>query len=197
MLDWGVSEVLTAKLSHHSNNDYEVLKLKNFRGPFTSNSKTFYALFCFQGLSSSWKNWYFLQGLSRTYGHPELLPYQWWQSAWLQCDNHAVCYLVACNRLEVLVPSVLDAVGWVAGRASVGCWHGYLSGARCRLAYGPADATATYLPYQVSGTTLTAVGRFQLLARWPGTHSQNFIRDPISSTDCFWRLLKTYLFAHY
>jgi len=23
----------------------------------------------------------------------------------------------------------------------VGCWHGYLSGARCRLAYGPADAT--------------------------------------------------------
>jgi len=24
------------------------------------------------------------------------------------------------------------------------CWHGYLSGARCRwLAYGPADATAT------------------------------------------------------
>jgi len=25
----------------------------------------------------------------------------------------------------------------------VGCWRGYLSGARCRLAYGPADATAT------------------------------------------------------
>ena len=25
----------------------------------------------------------------------------------------------------------------------VGCWHGCLSGARCRLAYGPADATAT------------------------------------------------------
>ena len=28
--------------------------------------------------------------------------------------------------------------------ASGGYWHGYLSGARCRLAYGPADATATY-----------------------------------------------------
>jgi len=27
---------------------------------------------------------------------------------------------------------------------AVGCWHGYLSGARCRLAYGPADATATH-----------------------------------------------------
>jgi len=26
----------------------------------------------------------------------------------------------------------------------LGCWHGYLSGARCRLAYGPADATATH-----------------------------------------------------
>ena len=25
---------------------------------------------------------------------------------------------------------------------AVGCWRGYLSGARCRLAYGPADATA-------------------------------------------------------
>ena len=27
----------------------------------------------------------------------------------------------------------------------VGCWHGYLSIARCRLAYGPADAAATSL----------------------------------------------------
>ena len=26
----------------------------------------------------------------------------------------------------------------------VGYWHGYLSGARCRLAYGLADATATH-----------------------------------------------------
>ena len=26
----------------------------------------------------------------------------------------------------------------------VGCWHGYLSGARCRLTYGTADATATH-----------------------------------------------------
>jgi len=28
----------------------------------------------------------------------------------------------------------------------VGCWHGSLFGARCRLAYGPADATATLAP---------------------------------------------------
>jgi len=32
--------------------------------------------------------------------------------------------------------------------------------------------TVTYLPYRVSGSTLTAVGRSQLLARWPGTHSR-------------------------
>jgi len=44
-----------------------------------------------------------------------------------------------------------DAVGCVAERTSrlvknrvVGCWHGCLSGASCRLAYGPADVTATH-----------------------------------------------------
>ena len=29
--------------------------------------------------------------------------------------------------------------------------------------------TVTYLPYRVSGSTLTDVGRSQLLAQWPGT----------------------------
>ena len=41
---------------------------------------------------------------------------------------------------------------WLGGRKGiqpvknwvVGCWHGSLSGARCRLAYVPADATATH-----------------------------------------------------
>jgi len=32
--------------------------------------------------------------------------------------------------------------------------------------------TVIYLPYRVSGSTLTAVGRSQLLARRPGTHSR-------------------------
>ena len=40
-------------------------------------------------------------------------------------------------------------VGWQEGHPAcknwvVGCWRGCLSGARCRLAYGPADATATH-----------------------------------------------------
>ena len=49
------------------------------------------------------------------------------------------------------LPSVLWRY-WLGGRKGiqpvknwgVGCWRGYLSGARCRLAYGPADATATH-----------------------------------------------------
>ena len=41
----------------------------------------------------------------------------------------------------------------------MGCWCGYLSGARCRLfAYGPADATHPYNG-PVSGTT--RVSRYQ------------------------------------
>ena len=32
--------------------------------------------------------------------------------------------------------------------------------------------TVTYLPYRFFGSTLTAVGRSQLLARWPGTLSR-------------------------
>ena len=40
-------------------------------------------------------------------------------------------------------------VGWQEGQPAcknwvVRCWRGYLFGARCRLAYGPADATATH-----------------------------------------------------
>jgi len=29
-------------------------------------------------------------------------------------------------------------------KTAVGYWRGYLPGARCRLAYGPVDATATH-----------------------------------------------------
>ena len=77
------------------------------------------------------------------------------------CTFFNTPYLLKCSRwsetdftkmfLEFLCLQCFDAVGWAAGRASglqknwvVGCWHGYLSGARCRLAYGPADATATH-----------------------------------------------------
>ena len=49
------------------------------------------------------------------------------------------------------LPSVLWHC-WLGGRKGIrpvknwvlGCWRGYLSGAMCRFAYGPADATATH-----------------------------------------------------
>jgi len=60
-------------------------------------------------------------------------------------------YFLAYNFNTHIVPSVLWRC-WLGCRKGirpvknwvVGCWRGYLSGARCRLAYGPADATATH-----------------------------------------------------
>ena len=53
--------------------------------------------------------------------------------------------------VKIVVPSVLLSlfVGWQEGHPAcknrvVGYWSGYLSGARCRLAYGPTDATANH-----------------------------------------------------
>jgi len=53
--------------------------------------------------------------------------------------------------VQYALPSVLWRY-WLGGRKGiqpvknwmVGCWRGYLSGARCRFAYGSADATATH-----------------------------------------------------
>ena len=62
-----------------------------------------------------------------------------------------VCATFTGTLVKCLLPSVLWRC-WLGGRKGirpvknwvVGCWRGYLSGARCRLAYGPADATATH-----------------------------------------------------
>jgi len=53
--------------------------------------------------------------------------------------------------IAMVLPSVLWSC-WLGGRKGirpvknwvVGCWYGYLSGTRCRLAYGPADVSATH-----------------------------------------------------
>ena len=78
--------------------------------------------------------------------------------------NGCVCVLVAwcCSSVFIRYKDVICTfmfcfsfsalmllVGWLEGHPAcknwvVGCWCGYLSGARCRLAYGPADATATH-----------------------------------------------------
>jgi len=61
---------------------------------------------------------------------------------------HVQCLLI----VQLLsLPSVLWHC-WLGGRKGIrpvknwvaGCWHGRLSGSRCRLAYGPADSTATH-----------------------------------------------------
>ena len=59
-----------------------------------------------------------------------------------QWQVHEVCY---CHYL-LLHPfnGLFFRTTWL-----VGCWRGYLSGARCRLANGPADATATHCLFLV------------------------------------------------
>ena len=62
--------------------------------------------------------------------------------------------LVTVNRMDYFFVTGSELVGrccWLGGRKGfwpvknwVGCWCGYLSGARYRLAYGPADATVTH-----------------------------------------------------
>ena len=63
-------------------------------------------------------------------------------------------YLTGRHGLKIWIvymPSVLWCC-WMSSRKGirpvenwvVGCWLGYVSGMRCRFAYGPADATATH-----------------------------------------------------
>jgi len=54
------------------------------------------------------------------------------------CPVHFIPSVLWCCRLGGR-KGIRPVKNWV-----VGCWRGYLSGARCRLAYGPADATATH-----------------------------------------------------
>ena len=79
---------------------------------------------------------------------------------WLLCLYGIKCHRrVACYRrveyyissVDNFLPSVLWCC-WLDGRKGIrpvktwvlGCWCGYMSGARWRLAYCPADATATH-----------------------------------------------------
>jgi len=87
-----------------------------------------------------------------------------------------------------------DTVGWAAGRLSglkkntvVGCWRGFVSGSRCRFAYGPADATATLAPvnsdwFYLSGASSPGYSRTEskravkwlcvCVPRWAGSRYQ-------------------------
>ena len=61
-----------------------------------------------------------------------------WQPNFVGCN----AWVFAFSALTLLVGQQEEHLP-VENRV-VGCWLGYLSGARCRLAYGPADATATH-----------------------------------------------------
>jgi len=58
-------------------------------------------------------------------------------------------FIQKASKTHLLQSALMLLVGWQEGHPAckkwvVGCWRGYLSGARCRFAYGPADATATH-----------------------------------------------------
>jgi len=62
-------------------------------------------------------------------------------------SGHVYRRRLAFNALVFSALTLL--VGWHEGhpackKLSGWCRRGYLSGAKCRLAYGPADATATH-----------------------------------------------------
>ena len=108
--------------------------------------------------------------LNSTYTMPRRLIHicgsKWMPNSWE--GNCRFGSLAMCHRLHWFIhqwahgqgkryqhpahsPSVLWRC-WLGGRKGirpvknrvVGYWHGYLSGERCRHAYGPADATATH-----------------------------------------------------
>ena len=64
---------------------------------------------------------------------------------------HLLSLLIFFTGIYILIAFI--ALSLLVGRQEghpacknrvLGCWRGYLSGARCRLAYSPADATATH-----------------------------------------------------
>ena len=63
----------------------------------------------------------------------------------------------------------------------VGCWSGYLSGARCRLAYSPGDATAL----TVSCFREIQIGFTFLVPAHPGSPGQRAIKRMCVSVLCF------------
>ena len=94
-----------------------------------------------------------------------------WNACWLWD-------LVSCIYTKMALSSVLwrcclggrkgirPVKNWV-----VGCWRGYLSGARCRLAYGPADATATHSCFRKIQIAFTS-----LVPAHPGSTGQRAIK---------------------
>jgi len=90
---------------------------------------------------------------SSVYKYPPMTVHQQQQQhAYQQTTQQQVPPPATVNSQPVLTAqfsAIIALVGQQEGHPAckkrvVGCWRGCLSGARCRLAYGPADATATH-----------------------------------------------------
>jgi len=69
----------------------------------------------------------------------------WWIILTKKCTPISTRYLVAISSFSALTLLVGRQEGHpVCKKWVVGCWRGYWSEVRCRLIYGPADATATH-----------------------------------------------------
>ena len=79
------------------------------------------------------------------------------ESLWsmvLCCTSSTIIHCVSRQILDHILPSVLCCCWmgvwknmWPVRNCVMGCWHGYVSGARVRLfAYGPADDPASQKP---------------------------------------------------
>ena len=69
-------------------------------------------------------------------------------STYLTVKSHKINFL-PLDILHLAFSALMRLAGQQKGHPAckkrvVGCWHGYLSGAWCRLAYGQADTTATH-----------------------------------------------------
>jgi len=86
---------------------------------------------------------------------------------------------------------------WLGGRKGirpvknrvVGCWRGYLSGARCRLAYGPADAIATNCLFASVKSRLVVPLWYRLTGVVPD-------KGPLNVCVCVNRTARTDAFSH-
>jgi len=74
-------------------------------------------------------------------------------SIWTATRPQRVWNKILASLLQQIDDCAFSALTLLVGRQEghpawknwvLGCWYGYLSGARCRLAYGSADATATH-----------------------------------------------------
>jgi len=112
----------------------------------------------------------FMSLIVRTCIHCKLswqLFYVCWQFSFFHIE-----YFYLLSYVSVCLQGV-NPVGLVAGRASGlvggGSWQGYLSGARCTLAYGPADAT-------VSCFSKIQIGFTFLVCADPGSLGQRAVK---------------------